>query len=159
MTCEFTVYNEVETLYYNGESILDKIKRTENGSACGTDCLHDWKTSKTFTVSGVPNAKLVVSGRSKEPVNRDPACTSQDGAGFAIFCTSGFTSSGHWEAFGSTLPIDLQHVEGRGTGWATPCNTASNFFLPGRSTRQGGQIGHLWATNEQWGVLRGVIFA
>lgn len=101
VTCWFTADNYINDVYYNGGSILSSVSGNKR----------DWQSTKSVTITPVPNAYLAISASDAERGE----CRTAD---FAMTCDNGFTTNDtSWQVVrtsGSTKT-------GGGGGWTSPC--------------------------------------
>eukprot|EP00808_Paulinella_micropora_P031894 g14969.t1 len=119
VTCLFTVDSEVQQVWYNGESLLQR--------AVGD--LTDFTTIKQVSFAPVAGAKLAIQGYNARDSDA-PSCTS---GGLILSCSSD-TPSSPWQHVKS----DLVHVQGYGSAtlaggppeaWFSPDFTADAFNM------------------------------
>lgn len=113
VSCEFTIDNWVDTVYYNKQDVTGQV--TDQAD------FRDWTKAKSITVTPVGGAYLVVSG---EETDASGSCAA---SGFAMVCTNGVTAATAEAVAGNAG----DHIKGEGAGWAEPCVSTSGFSLTG----------------------------
>jgi len=117
VTCDFTIADEVDAVYYNGEDITSSVVGE----------LKFWSSPKQVTFTMVEGAYLVIMGHSRGI--SDPGQNACLVSGFQMNCSNGVTTADDWEVHGSDGPVDELYKMGLGSEWGKPCSSSSGFFL------------------------------
>eukprot|EP00928_Gymnodinium_smaydae_P018052 TRINITY_DN16876_c0_g4_i1.p1 TRINITY_DN16876_c0_g4~~TRINITY_DN16876_c0_g4_i1.p1 ORF type:complete len:6319 (+),score=1016.24 TRINITY_DN16876_c0_g4_i1:2009-18958(+) len=135
LTCTFTIDEGVESVYYNGEDITDRVVGE----------LDKWISVKTVSFVQVEGATLVVKARCEErSVDASVTC------GFQMSCSNGMTSgSVGWEAHGSTEPIVEPYISGGGNDWNDVVESVTSAFL-----LTDAKVKKLWAAKYRNAIFR-----